>query len=78
MSQSQPQPRSHHTTTAMRAAPRLTPEERAALGKEARRRSPRSGHAVYEPSPAAPTRWRSWRRSPRPGCPSSYRSATAG
>lgn len=42
------------STTAMRAAPHATPEERAALGKEARRRSPRSGHAVYEPSPDRP------------------------
>ncbi|MFE9013650.1 DUF2252 domain-containing protein [Streptomyces cyaneofuscatus] len=42
------------TATAMRAAPRLTPAERAALGKEARRRSPRSGHAVYEPAPGRP------------------------
>ncbi|MET9729426.1 DUF2252 domain-containing protein [Streptomyces sp. NPDC006458] len=40
-----------HATTAMRAVPRATPEERAAHGKEARRRSPRSGHAVYKPSP---------------------------
>ncbi|MET9609293.1 DUF2252 domain-containing protein [Streptomyces sp. NPDC006512] len=39
-----------HATTAMRAALRSTPAERAALGKEARRRSPRSGHAAYEPS----------------------------
>ncbi|MFK4224871.1 DUF2252 domain-containing protein [Streptomyces sp. NPDC019890] len=41
-------------TTAMRAAPHATPEERAALGKEARRRSPRSGHAEYKPSPDRP------------------------
>ncbi|WP_329403954.1 DUF2252 domain-containing protein [Streptomyces virginiae] len=40
-----------HATTTMRASLHATPEERAALGKEARRRSPRSGHAVYEPSP---------------------------
>ncbi|MFD8025195.1 DUF2252 domain-containing protein [Streptomyces lavendulae] len=40
---------SQQSTTAMRASIRATPEERAALGKEARRRSPRSGHAVYEP-----------------------------
>ncbi|CAM5256166.1 hypothetical protein SCYAM73S_06737 [Streptomyces cyaneofuscatus] len=45
---------SHDTTTAMRAEPRLTPAERAALGKEARRRSSRSGHAGYEPSPGRP------------------------
>ncbi|ATZ22932.1 hypothetical protein SLAV_05135 [Streptomyces lavendulae subsp. lavendulae] len=41
---------SQQSTTAMRASIRATPEERAALGKEARRRSPRSGHAVYEPA----------------------------
>ncbi|MCL6731704.1 DUF2252 domain-containing protein [Streptomyces neyagawaensis] len=41
---------SQNATTAMRAAPHATPEERAALGKAARRRSPRSGHAVYQPS----------------------------
>ncbi|WP_328909319.1 DUF2252 domain-containing protein [Streptomyces sp. NBC_00234] len=41
-------------TTAMRAAPHATPEKRAAFGKEARRRSPRSGHAVYRPSPDRP------------------------
>ncbi|GAA1284786.1 hypothetical protein GCM10009646_85680 [Streptomyces aureus] len=35
----------------MRASSHLTPEERAVLGKEARRRSPRSSHAVYRPSP---------------------------
>ncbi|WP_405810457.1 DUF2252 domain-containing protein [Streptomyces sp. NBC_00210] len=40
-----------NATTAMRAAAHATPEERAAFGKEARRRSPRSGHAVYKPSP---------------------------
>ncbi|CAM5742194.1 hypothetical protein STAFG_8164 [Streptomyces afghaniensis 772] len=45
---------SQNATTAMRAAPRTTPEERAALGKEARRHSPRSGHAVYRPSPDRP------------------------
>lgn len=39
------------SSTAMRASIRATPEERAALGKEARRRSPRSGHAVYGPAP---------------------------
>ncbi|MFD9034094.1 DUF2252 domain-containing protein [Streptomyces sp. NPDC059567] len=43
-----------NATTAMRAAPHATPEERAALGKEARRRSPRSGHAEYKPSPHRP------------------------
>ncbi|MCX4695691.1 DUF2252 domain-containing protein [Streptomyces sp. NBC_01408] len=40
-----------HATTAMRASLHATPKERAALGKEARRRSPRSGHAEYKPSP---------------------------
>lgn len=45
---------SHDATTAMRATPHTTPEERAALGKAARRRSPRSGHAVYQPSPDRP------------------------
>ncbi|MFD3655243.1 DUF2252 domain-containing protein [Streptomyces sp. NPDC058620] len=43
-----------NATTAMRAAPHATPEQRAALGKEARRRSPRSSHAVYEQSPDRP------------------------
>lgn len=43
-----------NATTAMRTAPDATPEERVALGKEARRRSPRSGHAVYQPSPDRP------------------------
>ncbi|WP_371579394.1 DUF2252 domain-containing protein [Streptomyces sp. NBC_01314] len=45
---------SQNATTAMRAAPHTTPEERATLGKKARRRSPRSGHAVYNPSPDRP------------------------
>ncbi|MFF1299394.1 MULTISPECIES: DUF2252 domain-containing protein [unclassified Streptomyces] len=45
---------SQNATTAMRAAPHATPENRAALGKEVRRRSPRSGHAVYTPSPDRP------------------------
>ncbi|MFD3842443.1 DUF2252 domain-containing protein [Streptomyces sp. NPDC058642] len=45
---------SQNATTAMRAAPHATPENRVALGKEARRRSPRSGHAVYTPSPDRP------------------------
>ncbi|WP_329278492.1 DUF2252 domain-containing protein [Streptomyces sp. NBC_00691] len=35
--------------TALRSAPHATPEERAALGRKARRGSPRSGHAVYRP-----------------------------
>ncbi|KOG12410.1 MULTISPECIES: DUF2252 domain-containing protein [Streptomyces] len=38
-------------TSAMRAAAHATPKERATLGKKARRHSPRSGHAVYKPSP---------------------------
>ncbi|MFD3637495.1 DUF2252 family protein, partial [Streptomyces sp. NPDC058664] len=42
------------STTALRVAPHATPEERTALGKAARRDSPRSGHAVYEPSPDRP------------------------
>jgi uncharacterized protein (DUF2252 family) len=45
---------SQNSTTAMRAVPHTAPEEREALGKEARRRSPRSGHAVYKPSPDRP------------------------
>lgn len=39
---------------AMRVAPDTTPEERAAAGRKARRRAPRSGHAVYEPPPGRP------------------------
>ncbi|MFJ4648694.1 DUF2252 domain-containing protein [Streptomyces bobili] len=45
---------SQNATTAMRAAPHTTPEERAALGKELRRRTPRSDHAVYKPAPDRP------------------------
>ncbi|MET7845423.1 DUF2252 domain-containing protein [Streptomyces sp. NPDC005356] len=45
---------SRSATTAMRASPHITPGERAALGKEARRRSPRASHAVYRPSPDRP------------------------
>ncbi|QES46680.1 DUF2252 domain-containing protein [Streptomyces venezuelae] len=41
-------------TTAMRAVPHATPKERAALGKAARRRSPRSDHAVFRPSADRP------------------------
>ncbi|MFE0648023.1 DUF2252 domain-containing protein [Streptomyces sp. NPDC059534] len=37
-------------TTSMRAARHATPQERAALGRKARRRSPRSGHSVYRPA----------------------------
>lgn len=45
---------SESPATAMRAVSHSTPEERAAQGKEARSRSPRSGHAVYRPSPDRP------------------------
>ncbi|KUO18790.1 DUF2252 domain-containing protein [Streptomyces dysideae] len=45
---------SQNATTAMRAVPHTTPQERTALGKAARRRTPRSGHAVYRPSPDRP------------------------
>jgi len=45
---------SQKATTAMRTSPHTTPEERVALGKEARRRSPRSAHAEYRPSPNRP------------------------
>ncbi|MER5965715.1 DUF2252 domain-containing protein [Streptomyces sp. NPDC002057] len=42
------------TTSATREAAHATPEERAALGKEARRGAPRSSHAEYRPSPHRP------------------------
>ncbi|MFD9123610.1 DUF2252 domain-containing protein [Kitasatospora sp. NPDC059571] len=42
------------STTAIRAVPHATPEERAARGREARRRTPRSSHAVYEPAKRRP------------------------
>ena len=45
---------SRNPISAMRAAPHATPRERAALGKKARRRSPRSGHAEYKPSRKRP------------------------
>ncbi|WP_329214383.1 DUF2252 domain-containing protein [Streptomyces sp. NBC_01485] len=45
---------SQNATTALRAAPHTTPEERTALGKAARRASPRSGHAVYRPAADRP------------------------
>ncbi|MDL5205991.1 DUF2252 domain-containing protein [Streptomyces sp. ALI-76-A] len=45
---------SQNVITAMRAASHTTPAERSALGKEARRGSPRSDHAVYKPSPDRP------------------------
>ncbi|MEV6245310.1 DUF2252 domain-containing protein [Streptomyces sp. NPDC051742] len=43
-----------NAATALRAAHHATPGERAALGKEARRRSPRSGHAEYRPAAGRP------------------------
>ncbi|MET9403651.1 DUF2252 domain-containing protein [Kitasatospora sp. NPDC002965] len=39
---------------AMRAVRHATPEERAALGRAARRRAPRSSHAAYEPPKGRP------------------------
>ncbi|MFE2020071.1 DUF2252 domain-containing protein [Streptomyces sp. NPDC059499] len=36
-------------TSPLRAVPGATPKERAALGKAARKRAPRSSHQVYEP-----------------------------
>ncbi|MFJ6369375.1 DUF2252 domain-containing protein [Streptomyces virginiae] len=45
---------SESAATAMRAVPHSTPQERAAQGKEARSRSPRSSHAGYRPSPDRP------------------------
>ncbi|OKJ69419.1 DUF2252 domain-containing protein [Streptomyces sp. CB02261] len=42
------------TTSTARAPRHATPKERAALGKKARRRSPRSGHAEYQPSADRP------------------------
>lgn len=36
-------------TSPLRAVPGATPEERAALGKAARKRAPRSSHHAYEP-----------------------------
>ncbi|MFI1399570.1 DUF2252 domain-containing protein [Streptomyces sp. NPDC020681] len=47
-------PEDSTSKTAMRMAPDATREERAAFGKEARRRSPRSGHAAYQPSSGRP------------------------
>ncbi|MFJ8976668.1 DUF2252 domain-containing protein [Streptomyces sp. NPDC102282] len=41
-------------TSPLRAVPGATPQERAALGKAARKLSPRSGHAVYEPAAGRP------------------------
>ncbi|GAA4865163.1 DUF2252 domain-containing protein [Kitasatospora terrestris] len=40
--------------TAMRAVRGATPEERVALGRAARKRSPRSGHAEYRPAEDRP------------------------
>ncbi|OLZ70077.1 hypothetical protein AVW11_08925 [Streptomyces amritsarensis] len=45
---------SRSAITAMRAVPGATPEERVEMGREARRRCPRSGHAVYQPSTDRP------------------------
>ncbi|MEV6311784.1 DUF2252 domain-containing protein [Streptomyces sp. NPDC051840] len=38
------------TVSPLRASPGATPEERAALGKAARKRAPRSAHRAYEPA----------------------------
>ncbi|MEU8460469.1 glutamate-cysteine ligase family protein [Streptomyces sp. NPDC029003] len=70
-------PMSQSVTTAMRAVPHSTPQERADHGKEARRRSPRSGTPRTGRLPTDRTLWRSWRSSPRPGYPSWSPSATA-
>ncbi|WP_299537082.1 DUF2252 domain-containing protein [uncultured Streptomyces sp.] len=40
----------HENRPAPRPAPRATPAERAAAGREARKRVPRSAHAEFEPS----------------------------
>ncbi|MGW3336860.1 DUF2252 domain-containing protein [Streptomyces sp. NPDC001009] len=45
---------SRSAATAMRVSPGTTPADRAALGKAARRRSPRSSHSVYRPAPDRP------------------------
>ncbi|MFJ1865317.1 DUF2252 domain-containing protein [Streptomyces sp. NPDC088097] len=45
---------SYVSTTAMRAVPDSTPEERAAQGRQARRHAPRSQHAAYRPPPDRP------------------------
>ncbi len=45
---------SRSAITAMRAVPEATPEERAAIGRGARSRCPRSGHSVYQPPPGRP------------------------
>ncbi|MFD8479499.1 DUF2252 domain-containing protein [Kitasatospora sp. NPDC059673] len=42
------------STTALRAVPNATPEERVARGKEARRRAPRSSHAEFRPGKNRP------------------------
>ncbi|MGW2537567.1 DUF2252 domain-containing protein [Streptomyces sp. NPDC001499] len=41
-------------TSPLRAVPGATPRERAALGKAARRRTPRSSHHAYEPPAGRP------------------------
>lgn len=38
----------------LRAAPHATPDERAALGRAARRKAPRSSHAEFSPSTHRP------------------------
>ncbi|MFJ9343189.1 DUF2252 domain-containing protein [Streptomyces sp. NPDC101733] len=45
---------SYISTTAMRAVPDSTPEERAAQGRQARRHAPRAQHGAYRPSPDRP------------------------
>jgi len=67
-----------NATTAMRAAAHATPEERAALGKEARRRTPRSGHTEYTPSPHRPDPLAILEAQSATRVPNSFRSATAG
>ncbi|MEU3743734.1 MULTISPECIES: DUF2252 domain-containing protein [Streptomyces] len=47
-------PRNRKATTAKPAARHATPKERAALGRKARRRAPRSSHAEYGPSADRP------------------------
>ncbi|MFJ1792860.1 DUF2252 domain-containing protein [Kitasatospora griseola] len=42
------------STTAIRAVPNATPEERAALGRAARRRAPRSSHSEFRPGKKRP------------------------
>ncbi|GAA2921457.1 DUF2252 domain-containing protein [Kitasatospora cinereorecta] len=44
----------HDATSPLRAVPGATPAERAALGRAARRRTPRSSHAMFEPAADRP------------------------